>query len=482
MQILGLSSQGGSNVGWIRSGGVMGGRSRRIGLSLLAGIVLLPAVAVGPVAAEDVGEADVPVAPQIFNGSNVPSDNPYAWTVALLIASEPNPKEAFHCGGTLIAPTWVLTAAQCVKDGSFSLAPSQLNVAVGGLDLTTITSSSRLPVKAIMVHPQYNESTFRNDVALLELTSAVAGVEPAYLIQPGRALPAGTSAWAIGWGEDVAGNAPNRLRFASVQIAAGDTSSTCGDWTSTQYRRASMVCAGGTGTQNTAGICVGDGGGPLVVSGPRGWELAGVASIIGIRGLTRCNASGLPGIFARVSSLTPWICERTRRFVDVPYGEYYDANAHELWRLGVTTGTSASCEYSPSQSVTRSQMALFMWRLVGTPASSNSCGLSDVPSTASYAAAACWLLREGITTNNPYKPGGVVTRGQMAAFLWRLAGEPAAPTSCGFSDERAIRADFRQATCWLKATGVTTSDPYKPGDRVTRAQMAAFLIRVKAQL
>jgi hypothetical protein len=116
------------------------------------------------------------------------------------------------------------------------------------------------------------------------------------------------------------------------------------------------------------------------------------------------------------------------------------------------------------------------------PVTAGVCGvvpseLIDVDASAYFARAASCLLDRRITTNNPYKPAEFVTRAQMAAFLWRLAGEPASDSSCGFIDEDAIPVFAREGACWLKANGITTNNPYKPGEIVNRAQMAGFLYR-----
>jgi hypothetical protein len=96
--------------------------------------------------------------------------------------------------------------------------------------------------------------------------------------------------------------------------------------------------------------------------------------------------------------------------------------------------------------------------------------------------AACWLKAQDITSNNPYNPTGVVNRQQMAAFLWRFAGGPSAPASCGFTDETDVAVFARVPACWLKATDITTNNPYRPTSDVTWAQMAAFLYRLGAEL
>jgi hypothetical protein len=97
-----------------------------------------------------------------------------------------------------------------------------------------------------------------------------------------------------------------------------------------------------------------------------------------------------------------------------------------------------------------------------------------------------WLAAEGITKgcNPPYNtlfcPSQVVTRGQMAAFLSRALGYTDAPDA-GFTD--TVGHTFENDINKLAAAGVTlgcnppTNDQYCPDDRVTRGQMAAFLVR-----
>ena len=73
-----------------------------------------------------------------------------------------------------------------------------------------------------------------------------------------------------------------------------------------------------------------------------------------------------------------------------------------------------------------------------------------------------------------------MTRGQMAGFLWRLAGKPSAGTSCTFRDQTVMNnqpEDFRKGACWLKSQRITEADPYNPAGVVTRQQMAQFLYR-----
>ena len=63
----------------------------------------------------------------------------------------------------------------------------------------------------------------------------------------------------------------------------------------------------------------------------------------------------------------------------------------------------------------------------------------------------------------------------MAAFLWRLAGSPAWRDSCGLTDAPS-NADFRRGACWLKDNNLTSATTrFEFASPVTRAQMAKFL-------
>jgi hypothetical protein len=140
--------------------------------------------------------------------------------------------------------------------------------------------------------------------------------------------------------------------------------------------------------------------------------------------------------------------------------------------------------FGPDRAVTRAQMASFLHRMMGEPNAPTSCSLSDenaIP--ANVRQAVCWLRAEQITQANPYRPLGTVTRGEMALFLSRLA-QAALPSGslCGFRDT-PTSGELASATCWMKAQFITNgldgdATRYGPSVAVTRGQMAAFLSRV----
>ena len=109
-------------------------------------------------------------------------------------------------------------------------------------------------------------------------------------------------------------------------------------------------------------------------------------------------------------------------FTDVPSGAYFTEAIGWLVEREVTTGTSPTT-FSPEAPVTRGQLATFLWRLNGTPATTTAPAFTDVPTGAFYATAVAWLVDNEITTGTSpttFSPDTAITRGQLATFLWRM--------------------------------------------------------------
>ena len=108
-------------------------------------------------------------------------------------------------------------------------------------------------------------------------------------------------------------------------------------------------------------------------------------------------------------------------FTDVPAGSYYyDA---VLWVVenGITKGTSDTT-FSPNMTCTRAQIVAFLWRSEKSPAAGTANPFADVKSTAYYADAVLWAVKENITrgtTNTTFSPDADCTRSQIVTFLWR---------------------------------------------------------------
>jgi hypothetical protein len=174
-------------------------------------------------------------------------------------------------------------------------------------------------------------------------------------------------------------------------------------------------------------------------------------------------------------------------FDDVPYGVFFDTPVRWLVVHGLTTGYGNPSRFAPSVAATRAQLAALLHRMMGAPAVEAPCGFHDVPAGSYFEPGACWLKAAGLTTGwggdtSRFRPGDVLTRGQLAAFLWRWAGSEEGAGAPSFLDVPP-GAFFASAVGWMAQHGITTGwggsvTEFRPGAAVTRAQLAAFLYRL----
>jgi secreted trypsin-like serine protease len=238
----------------------------------------------------------------IVGGTPAPSGR-WPWMAAVLNANRENAEWAQYCGGVVIAPRRVLTAAHCVV-GERS---RDVDVLLGRTRLTT-ADGRRARVAAISAYPGYvSEQQPSLDAAVLTL-AADAGVPALALAQPGQAAAwaPGTPAWTMGWGElnahrSSGGNRyfADRLRELQLPIQGDDACESAygTGFEDFPYRPTWLLCAGAG--DGRAGPCDGDSGAPLVVGEPGSWLDVGVLS-----GGDGCAAPGYFDLYARVDRIS----------------------------------------------------------------------------------------------------------------------------------------------------------------------------------
>jgi secreted trypsin-like serine protease len=251
--------------------------------------------------------APAPVSPRIVGGTPV-ADGQYPFQAALLAQSFGDTDfDRQYCGGSLITPTQVLTAAHCVEfigDGPDQVPQADLRVVVGRTVLNS-TQGQKRRVASIAIHPRWNTNTFSHDVAVITLVSPVTGIRPISLVTPGTdALERpGTQLTVTGWGNTIVQPAgpggggihyADRMQQAKVPVVGRAECATAYGAVDAPID-ATMLCAGRTGLDS----CQGDSGGPLFVKavGSPGFIQVGITSW-GIG----CGATGFPGVYTRLGN------------------------------------------------------------------------------------------------------------------------------------------------------------------------------------
>lgn len=268
-------------------------RRRRIsrGAPLLAALAI--AAAAAPASASDQRLAGAfgpgPTASASIVGGYTPDPSQWPWMASV------GYRDGRHfCGGALVQPTVVLTAAHCAFDGGAPERAEEVQVVIGRRDLR-VAGGEVIPVAGIDVHPQYRADRHPWDVAVLRL-AAPSTAPLATFVDPTVVLPEGTRATVMGWGRTGPGNAPG-----SPALLAADLPLWSGNRCAVAYQQRlhvpSAVCAGFM--DGRIDSCPGDSGGPLMVpDSTRTWKLLGVVSYG-----PECGTPRVPGVYAWVNAL-----------------------------------------------------------------------------------------------------------------------------------------------------------------------------------
>ena len=236
----------------------------------------------------------------------------FPWQVSLFRVGGTDRVRAHFCGGSVVAPGWVLTAAHCIED-LLPTDPSPIAVQFGSTSLAE--GAQVVDVVTVYAHPDY-AGVGADDIALLELATPVS-VPPVRLAGPDddEAEKQGTLAVVTGWGNapgalqvsgTVGGKGPDRpvetigmfgtsrvLQGAEVPVVSNRRCDEAGDDT--------VICAGYE--SELVDACAGDSGGPLHAATPQGLVQVGIVS-----GGTLCVDEGERfTTYTRVSAYAEWI-------------------------------------------------------------------------------------------------------------------------------------------------------------------------------
>lgn len=235
----------------------------------------------------------------------------FPWMVAVLREDKvmDSVLNVYECGGSLIAPNVVLTAAHCVAN------KQQDTLLVRGGEWDTQTRNELYAhqdrrVREVVSHEQFNKGSLKNDIALLILTEPfdfAENIQPVCLPPKNHNFD-GSKCFASGWGKNVFGKEGKYqviLKKVELPIVPHKTCQNNLRTTRLGLRfilDRSFTCAGGVAGQDT---CRGDGGSPLVCpipGSPTHYYQAGIVAW-GIG----CGEQGIPGVYANVALFRDWI-------------------------------------------------------------------------------------------------------------------------------------------------------------------------------
>ncbi|XP_057360900.1 transmembrane protease serine 3 isoform X2 [Manis pentadactyla] len=231
-------------------------------------------------------------------GGNVSSLMQWPWQASLQF-------QGYHlCGGSIITPVWVVTAAHCVYD---LYLPKSWTIQVGLVSLLDSPAPSQL-VEKIIYHSKYKPKRLGNDIALMKLAGPLTFnemIQPVCLPNSEENFPDGKTCWTSGWGatED-GGDASPVLNHAAVPLISNKICNHRDVYGG--IISPSMLCAGYL--KGGVDSCQGDSGGPLVCQERRVWKLVGTTSF-GIG----CAEANKPGVYTRITSFLDWIHEQMER-------------------------------------------------------------------------------------------------------------------------------------------------------------------------
>ncbi|CAG2170704.1 unnamed protein product, partial [Oppiella nova] len=244
---------------------------------------------------------------RIVGGVDV-SISDYPWQVSLQRWS-PYFGSTHFCGGSLIHPKWVMTAAHCLEWLSPFLfindALTNIRVIAGSQTTTPSGNSLVLKISNAVLHPQYESKRGLSDIALISLDRPIRFLSNRNLAVNSVCLPTDKNIVinkrliTTGWGAtQEEGDDSYSLRAVELPFVSNKQ---CKQMYGRGFSPELELCAGAEGKDS----CQGDSGGPLIQK-----DRTGRATVVGIVSTGNgCGRPGYPGLYTRVSYYIDWINE-----------------------------------------------------------------------------------------------------------------------------------------------------------------------------
>ncbi|CAH1252758.1 TMPRSS9 [Branchiostoma lanceolatum] len=241
-------------------------------------------------------------------GGDTAMHGAWPWQVQLKLTSSSAP----FCGGTLVAPEWVVTAAHCLADDDLETWPTievlvgkHFRIHPGNTDSEAIVSS----LQKVYIHEEYDPLTYwNNDIALIKLNTSIDQTSTfiSYACLGNNEttrFDENSYCFTTGWGRtSLEGTRPDRLQELRVPLIS---TAVCNGTVSHNGKLTeNMICAGNF--EGGSGICQGDSGGSLICAGDDNrWYLVGIPSWS-----YSCAIRYKPGVFTNVSNYISWLDDK----------------------------------------------------------------------------------------------------------------------------------------------------------------------------
>ncbi|XP_013142043.1 PREDICTED: serine protease gd-like, partial [Papilio polytes] len=266
--------------------------------------------------------------PLVVNGKPT-LEGQWPWQIALYQTQTVDSK--YICGGTLVTHLHVITAAHCVtrKSSNRVVNKNTLTIYLGKHNLRTSVRGVKIRlVEDIIVHPEYNSSSYSHDLSIIQMIESVPYTD---YVRPACMWPddqtqlnsvIGKKGSVVGWGFDETGVATEELTLVEMPVVDQETCIRSYSEFFARFTSQYTYCAGyrdgaldkRTGTRKSTSVCNGDSGGGMVFEMNGSWYLRGLVSLsVARQNEYRCDPTHYV-VFTDLAKFLPWIRQHINNF------------------------------------------------------------------------------------------------------------------------------------------------------------------------